>query len=116
MRTSIWKLTSKKMERVFVNIIGNAVDAMPGGGRLMITSRNSRDSVEVSLRTRESEYPPMSWTKIWTPLHTTKARGMGLGLVIAKRIVEAHNGTISVESVQGKGSVFRVTIPRAEVN
>jgi PAS domain S-box-containing protein len=106
----------KKMQRVFVNIIGNAVDAMPNGGQLMVTSRNSRDSVEVSFADTGIGIPADELAKIWTPLHTTKARGMGLGLVIAKRIVEAHNGTISVESVQGKGSVFRVTIPRAEVN
>ena len=106
----------KKMERVFVNIIGNAVDAMPSGGRLKIMSKNSRDSVEVSLADTGMGISADELTKIWTPLHTTKARGMGLGLVIAKRIVEAHNGTISVESVQGKGSVFRITIPRGEVN
>ncbi len=106
----------KKMERVFVNIIGNAVDAMPSGGRLKIMSKNSRDSVEVSLADTGMGISADELTKIWTPLHTTKARGMGLGLVIAKRIVEAHNGTISVESVQGKGSVFRITIPRVEVN
>ena len=82
----------------------------------MVTSRNSRDSVEVSLPDTGIGIPADELAKIWTPLHTTKARGMGLGLVVAKRIVEAHNGTISVESVQGKGSVFRVTIPRAEVN
>jgi len=106
----------KKMERVFVNIIGNAVDAMPSGGQLTIMSKNSRDSVEVSLADTGVGIPADELTKIWTTLHTTKARGMGLGLVIAKRIVEAHNGTISVESVQGKGSVFRVTLPRTEVN
>jgi signal transduction histidine kinase len=49
--------------------------------------------------------------KIWSPLFTTKAKGMGFGLPICKRIVEAHGGKISVESVAGKGSTFTVTLP-----
>jgi signal transduction histidine kinase len=49
--------------------------------------------------------------KIWSPLFTTKAKGMGFGLPICKRIVEAHGGKISMESILGKGSTFTVTIP-----
>jgi len=49
--------------------------------------------------------------RLWTPLYTTKAKGIGLGLPIAKRIVEAHGGSIRAESRVGKGSTFTVTIP-----
>jgi hypothetical protein len=49
--------------------------------------------------------------KIWTPFFTTKAKGMGLGLAICKRIVEAHGGSISVESTVGRGTTFTVIIP-----
>jgi signal transduction histidine kinase len=50
--------------------------------------------------------------KLWTPFFTTKAKGMGLGLSICKRIIEAHGGRISVESTIGKGTTFKVTIPK----
>jgi signal transduction histidine kinase len=49
--------------------------------------------------------------KLWTPLHTTRAKGIGLGLPICKRIVDAHEGNISVKSTPGKGTTFTVTLP-----
>jgi len=102
------KADVEKMLRVFVNIIKNAVDAMPSGGRLTIRSKESEGYVEISFTDTGSGIQKDVLKKIWAPLFTTKAKGMGLGLPICKRIVEAHGGTISVRSEVGKGTTFTV--------
>lgn len=102
------KADVEKMKRVFVNIIKNAVDAMPSGGRLGIKSKESEGYAEISFSDTGYGIPEDGLMKIWVPLFTTKAKGMGLGLSICKRIVEAHGGTISVRSEVGKGTTFTV--------
>jgi len=105
------KVDSERMKRVFANIIKNAVDAMSEGGTLTITSNESDDSLEIAITDTGVGMSEDVVAKIWTPLFTTKAKGIGLGLSICKRFVEAHEGTIAVESVVGKGTKFTVTIP-----
>jgi len=102
---------SERMKRVFVNIIKNAIDAMPDGGTFTITSNESNGNLEIGFIDTGIGMSEDVFRKIWTPLFTTKATGMGLGLPICKRFVEAHRGTISVQSVVGKGTKFTVTIP-----
>ncbi|RLI51051.1 hypothetical protein DRO61_03090 [Candidatus Bathyarchaeota archaeon] len=104
-------IDTQKMKRIFTNIITNAMDAMPEGGKLTITSQELKDKVEFTFTDTGEGIPDEIKEKIWTPLFTTKAKGMGLGLAICKRMVEAHNGSISVESTVGKGSTFTITIP-----
>jgi two-component system sporulation sensor kinase A len=101
----------EKMKRVFVNIINNAIDAMPEGGKLTITTRESDDNVEIAIADTGIGITKEALEKTWTPFFTTKAKGMGLGLPICKRIVEAHGGKISVESIVDKGTTFTVAIP-----
>ena len=105
------KVDVGNMRRVFVNIIKNAVDAMPEGGRLVLSSREIDEDLEISFCDNGIGMPDDVLKKIWTPLFTTKAKGMGLGLPICKRIVEAHGGKIALESVAGKGTTFTVIIP-----
>jgi len=100
-----------RMKRVFVNLIKNAIDAMPEGGRLTITTKESDDGLEINFTDTGVGMPKETLDKIWTPLFTTKAKGMGLGLSICKRFVEAHEGTISVKSKVGKGTTFTLKIP-----
>jgi len=101
----------EKTKRVFVNIVKNAIDAMPHGGKLMITSKESNGNVEFTLADTGTGMTQEVMEKIRTPFFTTKAKGMGLGLAICKRIVEAHGGELFVQSKVGKGTTFTVTLP-----
>lgn len=114
--TSI-KVDPDKMKRVFVNLLKNSIDAMPNGGTLSITSKESNSNVQFSFTDTGIGMSKETLEKLWTPLFTTKAKGMGFGLPICKRIVEAHGGKISAESTLGKGSTFIITVPvKLELN
>jgi signal transduction histidine kinase len=105
------KIDVDRMKRAFINLTKNAVDAMPDGGKLTITSEKANDKVKIAFADTGMGISEENLKKLFGPLFTTKAKGMGLGLAICKRIVEAHGGTISVESVVGKGTVFTIIIP-----
>jgi signal transduction histidine kinase len=105
------KIDSARVERVFVSILKNAFDAMPDGGKLAIESKATADSVTFSFRDTGTGMTDNVLGNLWTPLFTTKAKGMGFGLAICKRIVEAHGGEIKAETELGKGSMFAVTFP-----
>lgn len=105
------EVDTEKMKRVFVNITRNAFDAMPESGKLLITSKNSGGNVNFSFTDTGVGMPEEILEKLWTPLFTTKSKGMGLGLPICKRFVEAHGGKITVESKINEGTTFTVTIP-----
>jgi PAS domain S-box-containing protein len=100
-----------KMERVFINLIKNAIDAMAKKGTLKIRSTQTNGNVEIAFADTGTGIPENIMAKLFTPLTTTKAQGMGFGLAICKRIVEAHGGKITVESVAGKGATFTITLP-----
>jgi signal transduction histidine kinase len=100
-----------KIERVFTNIIKNAAESMPNGGRLTIASKTGAENLSISFTDTGVGMPDETLQKLWTPLFTTKSRGIGLGLVICKRFIEAHGGTITVTSTLGKGTTFTITLP-----
>jgi sensor domain CHASE-containing protein len=101
----------EKMKTVFAKLVENAFDAMPNGGMLTVESTKVKEGVTISFSDTGVGIPTDVMTRLWSPLFTSKAMGMGLGLPICKRIVEAHGGTISAESSEGKGSTFTITIP-----
>lgn len=105
------KADIEKLNRAFVNLIKNAIDAMPYGGKLAIKSTGTNDNVEFTFADTGMGMTKEQMGKIWAPFFTTKAKGMGLGLPICKRIIEAHKGYITVESMPGIGTTFTVTIP-----
>ena len=105
------KIDVKKILRVFTNIMRNAFDAMPQGGTLTVTSVRKDDNVVFSFSDTGVGMSKETLNKLWTPLFTTKAKGMGFGLPICKRFVEGHGGKLVVESESGMGSTFTVILP-----
>jgi PAS domain S-box-containing protein len=100
-----------KLERVFTNIMTNAIDAMPDQGNFEISSCQVGNNIEFKFKDSGCGMSEKTLSKIFTPLFTTKAKGMGFGLAICKRIIDAHEGNIKVDSTQGKGTTFTVTLP-----
>jgi hypothetical protein len=100
-----------KIVRVFINIIKNAIEAMPEGGTLTITSKESDGNLEIAFADTGTGMTKEIMEKLWTPLLTKRAKGIGLGLPICKRIIDAHGGNINVESTVGKGTTFTVILP-----
>jgi len=108
----VW-VDAMQIQQVFRNLISNGVEAMTEGGTLTIGAvENSRDGmVSVSVRDSGSGMPPEVQARLFQPLFTTKARGIGLGLVVAKNLTQSNGGTITVESAVGRGTTFTVVLP-----
>jgi signal transduction histidine kinase len=95
------------------NLIRNARDAMPGGGRLAIAGRLVDGHVEVSVADTGVGIPATELDRVTEPLYSTKARGLGLGLAITRSIVEKNRGILRVASEPGQGSVFTIRLTAA---
>jgi signal transduction histidine kinase len=108
--TLIW-VNADKLMRVFINLIKNAIDAIPEKGTLEISSCQTKDCIEISFADTGTGIPEETLKKLFTPLFTTKAQGMGFGLAICKRIIEAHEGNINVKTTVNKGTTFTITLP-----
>jgi len=102
---------SKRMKRVFTNLIKNAIDAMPEGGKITIASNQSKYAAEITIRDTGPGMPASVTEDIWKPFQTTKAKGLGLGLAICKRLVDAHGGNISLSSRIGEGTTVTLHLP-----
>ena len=99
------------MERVFYNLLLNAVQATATGGAVTVKTRAAAGAVEVAVIDRGAGIDPGARDSIFNPFFTTKPEGVGLGLAIVSKIVDEHGGKITVESEPGKGSVFHVLLP-----
>jgi len=104
-----------QIKQVFLNIILNALQAMPEGGRLDIKASDKGKCVEVEFVDTGSGIPDSVKKKIFDPLFTTKAKGVGLGLSVCKTIIEHHEGDIKVESKEGEGTTFTLSLPTEKV-
>jgi signal transduction histidine kinase len=99
------------IQRAFAAIIKNAYDAMSYGGKLTIESRRDHENVVFTFQDTGEGMSEETLKRLWSPLFTTKAKGMGFGLPVCKRFVEAHGGRVSAETLLGHGSTFTVVLP-----
>ncbi len=100
------------LKRVLINLVTNSVQAMPDGGKLTLTGQTTPEGqVSLSVQDTGVGIPEAIKNRIFTPLFTTKPRGQGFGLAVCKRVMEAHGGTISFESQEGKGAKFTIQFP-----
>jgi PAS domain S-box-containing protein len=102
------------MRWAFTNLITNALQAMPNGGELKIGTRKTLQETLISFRDTGVGISPENLPNIFQPFRTTKAQGQGLGLAVCKRIVEAHGGSITVNSTVGEGSTFTIRLPNCQ--
>jgi signal transduction histidine kinase/CheY-like chemotaxis protein len=101
----------EKAHQIFLNLINNAAQAMPDGGRLTISTLAQNGYVQFDFGDTGVGIPPENLQRIFEPLFTTKARGIGLGLAIVRMLVDAHHGEIRVTSTVGQGSCFTIRLP-----
>jgi PAS domain S-box-containing protein len=110
-QTPLLSVDTDQLRRVFHNLVENAVQAMAKGGTLTVSSREKEGFVEVAFTDTGVGMSKEALKKLFTLFYTTRAQGMGMGLAICRKFVEAHGGSIVVESQEGKGSTFTVTLP-----
>jgi two-component system NtrC family sensor kinase len=101
----------EQMERVFINLFENAVDAMSGTGDLSVRARKEGDTIRTVISDTGRGMPPDKVEKIFEPFYTTRDRGTGLGLAIIFNIIRKHGGDITVASEVGRGTAFTITLP-----
>jgi len=102
------------IHRALSNLVLNAKDAMPEGGTVTISAGNRQHNVEIRVSDTGQGMTPEECERLFTPYYTTKQHGTGLGLAIVQSIVADHAGTIAVESCEGQGATFVITLPRAD--
>jgi len=102
------------LRRAVLNLLQNALEAMPEGGTVTLEGQGMGTHVQLQVRDTGSGIPAAGLAQIFEPLYTTKPEGTGLGLYIVQEIVTAHEGQITVESVEGQGTIFTLTFPRVE--
>jgi signal transduction histidine kinase len=99
------------MRLKLIHVITNAMQAMPEGGKLTISAKEKNGFLEMEIADTGIGIPPEIKDKIFEPLFTTKAKGIGLGLAVSKSIVDRHGGYIEVESKVGEGTTFNIKLP-----
>ena len=107
---------AEQMRIVLSNLVRNARDAMPNGGRLTISACDGEGHIELLVADTGHGIPPEDLPRVMEPLYTTKARGIGLGLAIARAIVDKNEAQLSVQSEVGRGTTFTLRFRAADAN
>jgi signal transduction histidine kinase len=107
------KLDRQRIHEALWNVVTNALQSMPQGGRLELGARANKEKTQVIIQIEDTGegIPGENLGKIFDYYFSTKEKGMGLGLPLAHKIIREHGGTIGVESTVGKGTLFRITLP-----
>lgn len=108
----IVKADPVQMERVFINLFNNAIDAMEGKGKLNVTITKGERDVTIKVSDSGKGIPQELLDKVFEPFFTTKEKGTGLGLAIVYNIIKKHGWNIFIESEEGKGTTFTITLQR----
>ena len=115
-RACIGQVDAERFRQVVLNLLLNAAQAMPEGGAIELgvaeVSREDGDWALVTVRDSGAGIAADIRDKLFTPFFTTKEDGTGLGLVTSRKIVEAHGGRLTVDSVPGEGACFTIALPR----
>jgi signal transduction histidine kinase len=107
---------SAYMKRILGNLVSNAAQAMPDGGKLSVQAYREKTAVIITVQDTGVGISEDAREKLFTPLFTTKAKGQGFGLAVVKRLTEALGGTITFESQKGKGTTFTLILPQTQQN
>lgn len=108
----VW-VDPNQMQQVLTNLISNAFEAMPAGGTLCLDASVVEGRAQLRVADTGEGIAPENLSQIFEPLFTTKTRGVGLGLALVRRVLEAHQGSITVQSEVGKGTTMIVALPLA---
>lgn len=100
-----------QLKQVFLNILKNAIEAMPGGGEVVVTAKVEGQMLLVAFTDQGCGIPEERLGKLGEPFFTTKENGTGLGLMVSYKIISTHGGTISVNSKEGEGTTFEIRLP-----
>ena len=110
------QMDSGRLKQAILNLLTNALDAMPQGGELWFSARRSEDGAWLTIRDTGQGIPASRLELIFEPFYTTKGEGTGLGLSITHSIIAAHGGHIEVNSSEGEGTEFRIFLPDSGQN
>jgi signal transduction histidine kinase len=107
---------SSQIQQIFINLILNAFDVMPGGGALYIRAKGLENGVEIQFEDTGPGIPEELRNNIFEPFFSTKEGGTGLGLTVSYNIVTAHGGTLDIVKGSGDGACFRLFLPTGEIS
>lgn len=105
------RTAADRIEQLLINLMKNALQAMPEGGRLSVGLQKQARSLAITVRDTGCGIPQEHLPKIFEPFWTSKARGTGLGLALCRKIAEEHGGSLTVSSTVGSGTGFTLTLP-----
>ena len=107
-----WSLDAPRIAQVLTNLLENALQSSPDGSPVELTASVQGQQLEIEVRDHGSGIPKGEEQRIFEPFHTTRVRGVGLGLFVARRIVQLHHGSIAAKNASDGGAVFTLRIPR----